>query len=74
MIGVVGLRAVDVLGLYVEPAVICLLAALVITWGLRWILDWIGINHLVWNRALFDFSLLTAVTALLILSLRVQGP
>jgi protein AaeX len=46
----------------------------VITWALRWILDWIGINHLVWNRALFDFSLLTAVTALLILSLRVQGP
>ncbi|WP_331308654.1 FUSC family protein [Methylobacterium oryzae] len=74
VIGVVGLRAVDVLGLYVEPAVICLLAALVITWGLRWILDRIGINHLVWNRALFDFSLLTAVTALLILSLRVQGP
>ncbi|MGT2481143.1 DUF1656 domain-containing protein [Methylobacterium oryzae CBMB20] len=45
MIGVVGLRAVDVLGLFVEPAVICLLAALVITWGLRWILDRIGINH-----------------------------
>ncbi len=43
----IGLRAVDVLGLFVEPAVICLLAALVITWGLRWILDWIGINHLV---------------------------
>ncbi|MFB0493536.1 putative membrane-anchored protein [Methylobacterium sp. OAE515] len=70
----IGLRAVDVLGLFVEPGVICLLTALAITWGLRWILDWIGINHLVWNRALFDFSLLTAVTALLILSLRVQGP
>jgi protein AaeX len=71
---VIGLRAIDVLGLFVEPAVLCLLAALAITWGLRWLLDWIGINHLVWNRALFDFSLLTAVTALLILSLRVPGP
>jgi hypothetical protein len=71
---VIGLQAIDVLGLFVEPAVICLIAALAITWGLRWILDWIGINHLVWNRALFDFSLLTAVTALLILSLRVRGP
>lgn len=70
----IGLQAIDVLGLFVEPAVICLIAALAITWGLRWILDWIGINHLVWNRALFDFSLLTAVTALLILSLRVRGP
>ena len=70
----IGLQAIDVLGLFVEPAVICLIAALAITWGLRWLLDWIGINHLVWNRALFDFSLLTAVTALLILSLRVQGP
>jgi hypothetical protein len=71
---VIGLQAIDVLGLFVEPAVICLIAALAITWGLRWIQDWIGINHLVWNRALFDFSLLTAVTALLILSLRVRGP
>lgn len=70
----IGLQAIDVLGLFVEPAVICLIAALAMTWGLRWILDWIGINHLVWNRALFDFSLLTAVTALLILALRARGP
>lgn len=70
----IGLQAIDVLGLFVEPAVICLIAALAITWGLRWSLDRIGINHLVWNRALFDFSLLAAVTALLILSLRARGP
>jgi protein AaeX len=67
----IGLRAIDVLGLFVEPAVLCLLIALVITYGLRRALDLVDINRLVWNRALFDFSVLMTVTALLILALRV---
>lgn len=69
----IGLRAIDVLGLFVEPAVFCLLIALVITYGLRRVLDLVDINRLVWNRALFDFSVLMTVTALLILALRVPG-
>jgi protein AaeX len=68
------LRAIDVLGLFVEPAVLCLLVALGITYGLRQALDRIGINRFVWNRALFDFSVLVTVTALLILSLRAPRP
>ncbi len=66
-------HAVDVLGLFVEPGVICLLAALVLSYGLRRLFDRVGVNHLVWNRALFDFSVLVAVTSLLILSLRYPG-
>lgn len=69
----IGLRAFDVLGLFVEPAVICLVAALAISYVVRRLLDAVGINHLVWNRALFDFSILVAVTALLILALRPPG-
>jgi protein AaeX len=67
------LREVDILGLFVEPAVICLLAALVATSGVRRLLDRIGINRFVYNRALFDFAVLIAVTSLLILSLRFPG-
>jgi hypothetical protein len=36
----------------------------------RRLLDKTGINRFVWNRALFDLSLLIAIAALLILSLR----
>jgi hypothetical protein len=70
---VITLQAVDLLGLFVEPALLCLLAALVATSGLRRMLDRIGINRFVYNRALFDFAILVAVTSLLILSLRIPG-
>lgn len=69
----IGLQAVDLLGVYVEPAVICLMAALVATAGLRWILNRIGINRFVYNRALFDLAVLIAVTSLFILALRRPG-
>ncbi len=67
------LREVDILGLLVEPAIVCLLAALVATNGVRRLLDRIGINRFVYNRALFDFAVLIAVTSLLLLSLRFPG-
>ena len=70
---IVDLRAVDLLGIFVEPAIICLLAALAITYGVRRILDWLDVDRLVWNRALFDLSILVSATALLILALRVPG-
>jgi protein AaeX len=70
---VIPLREIDLLGVFVSPALICLAVALVISLILRRLLDKTGINRFVWNRALFDFSLLVVITALLILSLRFGG-
>lgn len=67
------LREIDLLGVFVSPALICLAVALVISLILRRLLDKTGINRFVWNRALFDLSLLVVITALLILSLRIVG-
>ncbi|TGD99660.1 DUF1656 domain-containing protein [Methylobacterium nonmethylotrophicum] len=69
----IALQAVDLLGVYVEPAVICLLAALAATAGLQWALNRIGINRFVYNRALFDLAILIATTSLLVLLLRIPG-
>ena len=70
---VIPLREIDLLGVFVSPALICLAVALVISLILRRLLDKTGINRFVWNRALFDLSVLVAITALLILSLRFGG-
>ena len=67
------LREIDLLGVFVSPALICLAVALVISLVVRRLLDKTGINRFVWNRALFDLSLLVVITALLILSLRFGG-
>ena len=67
------LREIDLLGVFVSPPLICLAVALVISLILRRLLDKTGINRFVWNRALFDLSLLVVITALLILSLRFGG-
>ena len=64
------LREIDLLGVFVSPALICLTVALVISLILRRLLDKTGINRFVWNRALFDLSLMIVLTALFILSLR----
>jgi hypothetical protein len=70
---VIPLREIDLLGVFISPALICLVVALVISLILRRLLDKTDINRFVWNRALFDLSLLVAITALLILSLRFGG-
>ena len=67
------LREIDLLGVFVSPALICLAMAFVISIILRRLLDKTGINRFVWNRALFDLSLLVAIASLLILSLRFGG-
>ncbi len=67
------LREIDLLGVFVSPALVCLAVALVISLILRRLLDKTSINRFVWNRALFDLSLLVAITALLMLSLRFGG-
>ena len=67
------LRGINLLGVFVSPAVVCLAVALVISLILRRLLDKTAINRFVWNRALFDMSVLVAITALLILSLRFGG-
>jgi protein AaeX len=64
------LREIDLLGVFVSPALICLAVALVLSLILRRLLDRTSINRFVWNRALFDLSLMIAMTALIILSLR----
>jgi hypothetical protein len=70
---VIPLREIDLLGVFVSPALICLAVALVTSLIFRRLLDKTGINRFVWNRALFDLSLLVVITALLILSLRFGG-
>ena len=67
------LQEVDVLGVFVPPAVLCLLAALPVSLGLRRLLDQIGIDRFVRNRALFDLSILIAVSSLFVLLLRFGG-
>ena len=67
------LREIDLLGVFVSPALICLAVALVLSLILRRLLDKTDINRFVWNRALFDLSLLIVMSALLILSLRFGG-
>jgi hypothetical protein len=66
-------REIDLLGVFISPALVGLAVALVISLILRRLLDKTSINRFVWNRALFDLSLLVAITALLILSLRFGG-
>ena len=61
---------IDLLGVFVSPALICLAVALLLSLILRRLLDKTSINRFVWNRALFDLSLMIAMTALFILSLR----
>jgi hypothetical protein len=67
------MREIDILGIFVTPGAICLLVALVLSLGLRRMLDRIGIDRFVWNRALVDLSILIALTSLLVLSLRFGG-
>jgi hypothetical protein len=66
---VIPLCEIDLLGVFVSPALICLAVALVLSLILRRLLDKTSINRFVWNRALFDLSLMIAMTALFILSL-----
>jgi hypothetical protein len=70
---VIPLREINLLGVFVSPALVCLAAALVISLISRRLLDKTAINRFVWNRALFDMSVLVAITALLILSLHFGG-
>jgi protein AaeX len=70
---VIPLREINLLGVFVSPALVGLAVALVISLILRRLLDKTAINRFVWNRALFDMSVLVAITALLILSLRFGG-
>jgi protein AaeX len=70
---VIPLREINLLGVFVSPALVCWAVALVISLILRRLLDKTAINRFVWNRALFDMSVLVAITALLILSLRFGG-
>ena len=64
------LHDVDFLGIYVTPAVVCVPLGFAVLFALRWLLDLLDINRYVWNRALFDFSLLVSIVSIMVLSLR----
>jgi hypothetical protein len=66
----IALQEVDVLGIFVPPALVCLLAAMVLSALLRRVFDHFDLDRYVWNRALFDLGVLVCITDLLILSLR----
>ena len=69
----IALKDFDVIGVFVTPAFLCLLVALVICLPLRWLFDRLDLDRYIWNRALFDLCVLVCVTDLLILSLRFGG-
>ena len=64
------LREVDILGIFVSPALVCLLAAMILSALLRRLFDRIQLDRYIWNRTLFDLALLVCSTDLLVLSLR----
>lgn len=66
----IALQELDFLGIFVPPALICLLAAMPVSALLRRLFDHFDLDRYVWNRALFDLCILICVTALLVLSLR----
>ena len=66
----IALREVDVVGIFVSPALVCLLAAMIVCALLRRLFDRLDLDRFVWNRALFDLAVLVCVADLLILSLR----
>ncbi len=66
----IALREVDVLGIFVSPGLVCLLAAIVLSALLRRLFDLVDLDRYIWNRALFDLGVLVCITDLLILSLR----
>ncbi len=67
------LREFDIMGVFVTPALPCVAVALVLSAIIRRLLDLTGINRYVWNRALFDVSVLVCLASSLILSLRWAG-
>jgi protein AaeX len=64
------LREVDILGIFVSPALVCLLAAMILSALLRRLFDRIQLDRYIWNRTLFDLAVLVCSTDLLVLSLR----
>ena len=66
----IALQEVDVVGVFVSPGLVCLFAALVVSALLRRLFDHFNLDRYVWNRALFDLSVLICITDLFILSLR----
>ena len=69
----IALREVDVLGIFVTPASVCLVAAIIACIPLRRLLNHLRVDRYVWNRALIDLCLLACIADLLILSLRYGG-
>ena len=68
------LKDVDVLGLFVTPAVPCALAAFVLCALLRRLFDRIHLDRYVWNRPFCDLCVLVCIADLLVLSLRFGSP
>lgn len=62
------IKEVSVAGIYVSPIAVYLVAAGGAFLPLRWVFDRVGIQRIVWHRALFDLAvyviLLSVITLL----------
>lgn len=63
------LSEVSIAGIYVPPLLLYLIAAIPIFAGLRLLLTRASAERFIWHPALFEFAILLAIIALLILFL-----
>jgi hypothetical protein len=67
------MKELDFFGVYLPPFFGDLALAALLFAPLKWLLDHVGMNRLVWHRPLFDLSLFICVAAAVTLGLRRSG-
>ncbi len=55
---------IDLCGILLPPLLVWVAIALVLSAGLRWVFNKIGLYRFVWHRPLFDLALLIILTGL----------
>lgn len=56
---------IDIAGIFFSPLLVCLVAAFVLRQGLSWVFNRTRFSQQVWNRPLFDLSLLLLLVGLI---------
>ena len=65
------LREINILGMFIDPAVVALLVSVVVFSVARAVLDrWVDFNRFVWRRPLVDIAALVILYSIAILTLR----
>jgi hypothetical protein len=67
------MKELNFFGVYLPPFFGDLALAALLFAPLKWVLDRIGTNRVVWHRPLFDLSLFVCITAAVTLGLRGSG-